>query len=103
MERIRIYEDGAGAREMIFPEAMQNEKEFEQVRKATSLPLLANMTEFGKSELLDKNLRNFSIRKLGYQMVIYPVTTWRLAIGSVVAGLKDSIFYQRKRTPKRFT
>ena len=83
LERIRIYED-AGA-EMIFPEAMQNEKEFEQVRKVTSLPLLANMTEFGKSELLDKK----QLENLGYQMVIYPVTTWRLAIGSVVAGLKE--------------
>ena len=83
LERIRIYED-AGA-EMIFPEAMQNEKEFEQVRKVTSLPLLANMTEFGKSELLDKK----QLENLGYQMVIYPVTTWRLAIGATVAGLKE--------------
>ena len=37
--------------EMIFPEALQDEKEFEAFRKAISVPLLANMTEFGKSKL----------------------------------------------------
>ena len=84
-ERIKAYED-AGA-DIIFPEAMKDEKEFESVRKNTKVSLLANMTEFGKSKLLStKELEN-----LGYNIVIYPVTTQRLAMKSVEDGLK-SIF-----------
>ena len=52
LERIKAYED-AGA-DMIFPEAMKDESEFEKVRKVSKGYLLANMTEFGKSKLLDK-------------------------------------------------
>jgi methylisocitrate lyase len=52
LERIKAYES-AGA-DMIFPEAMKDEKEFEKVRKNTKVFLLANMTEFGKSKLLNK-------------------------------------------------
>ena len=85
IERIKAYE-GAGA-DIIFPEAMKNEKEFEGVRKNSKVYLLANMTEFGKSKLLSvKKLKN-----LGYNIVIYPVTTQRLAMKSVEDGLK-SIF-----------
>ena len=72
---------------MIFPEAMKDEKEFEKVRKATKGYLLANMTEFGKSKLLSAN----TLEKLGYSIVIYPVTTHRLAMKSAEDGLK-SIF-----------
>ena len=49
LERIKAYED-AGA-DMIFPEAMKDESEFEKVRKVAKGYLLANMTEFGKSKL----------------------------------------------------
>jgi methylisocitrate lyase len=81
IERAKAYV-GAGA-EMIFPEALQNEKEFEMFRKAVSVPLLANMTEFGKSSLLSaKQLEN-----LGYNLVIYPVTSLRLAMKAVEDGL----------------
>jgi len=81
IDRIKSYVD-AGA-EMIFPEAMKDESEFEAVRKAVDVPLLANMTEFGKSRLL-----NFSeLESLGFNMVIYPVTTLRLAMGAVDRGL----------------
>lgn len=81
IDRAKAYVD-AGA-EMIFPEALQNEGEFEAFRKAIKVPLLANMTEFGKSKLLDyKTLSN-----LGYNMVIYPVTTLRLAMKAVEDGL----------------
>ena len=52
IERIKAYEE-AGA-DMIFPEAMKDEKEFEKIRKITKGYLLANMTEFGKSKLLTK-------------------------------------------------
>jgi methylisocitrate lyase len=85
LERIKAYES-AGA-DMIFPEAMKDEKEFEKVRKNTKVFLLANMTEFGKSKLLNKK----DLENLGYNLVIYPVTTQRLAMKSVEDGLK-SIF-----------
>ena len=69
---------------MIFPEAMKDEKEFEKVRKISKGFLLANMTEFGKSKLLDKN----ELENLGYNLVIYPVTSQRLAMKNVENGLK---------------
>ena len=83
LERIKAYED-AGA-DMIFPEAMKDEKEFEQVRKSTKLFLLANMTEFSKSKILNKT----QLENLGYNLVIYPVTTQRLAMQNVEIGLKS--------------
>ena len=83
IERIKAYED-AGA-DVIFPEAMKDEKEFEQIRKNSKVGLLANMTEFGKSKLFNyKELENF-----GYNIVIYPVTTQRLAMKNVEDGLRD--------------
>ena len=85
LDRIKAYED-AGA-DMIFPEAMKDEKEFEKVRKISNGFLLANMTEFGKSKLLSKT----ELENLGYNLVIYPVTTQRLAMQNVENGLK-SIF-----------
>ncbi len=81
IDRAKAYVD-AGA-EMIFPEALQNEKEFETMRKAISVPLLANMTEFGKSRLYSTD----ELSNLGYNLVIYPVTTFRLAMGGTEAGL----------------
>ena len=63
LERIKAYED-AGA-DMIFPEAMKDESEFEKVRKIAKGYLLANMTEFGKSKLLNKRqLENLVITSL---------------------------------------
>ena len=85
INRIKAYED-AGA-DMIFPEALKDENEFEKVRKNSKGYLLANMTEFGKSKLLDKK----QLENLGYNLVIYPVTTQRLAMKSAEEGLK-SIF-----------
>ena len=83
LERIKSYED-AGA-DMIFPEAMRDEKEFEKVRKISKGYLLANMTEFGKSKLLNYK----KLEELGYNIVIYPVTTQRLAMKNVEDGLRD--------------
>src|SRR5690606_8244550 len=82
IERAKAYVD-AGA-DMIFPEALQNEAEFEAFRKAINVPLLANMTEFGKSKLLDKK----TLENLGYNLVIYPVTPLRLAMKAVEDGLR---------------
>jgi methylisocitrate lyase len=81
IERAKAYVD-AGA-DMIFPEAMYSEADFEAFRKAIKVPLLANMTEFGKSKLLTKN----QLENLGLNMVIYPVTTQRLAMQAVELGL----------------
>ena len=72
----------AGA-DAIFPEAMVDLGEFEAVRAALDVPLLANMTEFGKSEL-------FTLRQLGdvgINIVIFPVSLLRLAMGAASRGL----------------
>ena len=82
IERIKAYED-AGA-DVIFPEAMKDEKEFEIIRKNSSTYLLANMTEFGKTKILSTDV----LQNLGYNLVIYPVTTQRLAMKSVEDGLR---------------
>ena len=82
IERIKAYE--ASGADIVFPESMKDEKEFESVRKNSKVYLLANMTEFGKSKLLStKELKN-----LGYNIVIYPVTTQRLAMKNVEDGLR---------------
>ena len=83
IDRCKAYID-AGA-EIIFPEALENEKDFEKVRKELSCYLLANMTEFGKSKLLNYK----KLEELGYNIVIYPVTTQRLAMKNVEDGLRD--------------
>lgn len=81
IDRMKAYVD-AGA-DMLFPEALQSEKEFEAVREAIDVPMLANMTEFGKSRLLTKQ----ELTDLGFNVVIYPVTTLRLAMGEAERGL----------------
>lgn len=83
IDRAKAYID-AGA-DMIFPEALADLGEFEKFRKAVSAPLLANMTEFGKSRLFTAE----ELTKVGFNMVIYPVTTLRLALGAVEKGLNE--------------
>jgi methylisocitrate lyase len=83
IDRAKAYID-AGA-EMIFPEALTDLKEFETFRKAVKAPLLANMTEFGKSRLFTTQ----ELESVGFNLVIYPVTTLRLAMKAVEAGLNE--------------
>ncbi|ART69069.1 methylisocitrate lyase [Mycobacterium dioxanotrophicus] len=83
IDRAKAYAD-AGA-DLIFTEALGTPDEFEQFRAAVDTPLLANMTEFGKSELLTAR----QLADIGYNMVIYPVTTLRLAMYAVEAGLRE--------------
>ncbi|MBK17625.1 MAG: methylisocitrate lyase [Rhodospirillaceae bacterium] len=83
IDRAKAYVD-AGA-DALFPEAMEDEKEFEIFRKAVDVPMMANMTEFGKSPLLSAQ----QLENLGYNLVIYPVTTMRLAMGAIRDGLKE--------------
>jgi methylisocitrate lyase len=72
----------AGA-DVIFPEALRDAREFEAFRAQVEAPLLANMTEFGQSPLLDLS----ELHDLGYDIVIYPVTSLRLAMKAVEDGL----------------
>jgi methylisocitrate lyase len=76
----RLVDAGADA---IFPEAMKDLTEFEAIRKAIHVPILANMTEFGKSELFTKK----QLADIGINIVIYPVSLLRLAMGSAMRGL----------------
>ncbi|CAL2069024.1 MULTISPECIES: methylisocitrate lyase [Streptomyces] len=82
IDRAKAYVD-AGA-DAIFPEALADEREFEAFRAAVEVPLLANMTEFGKSRLLDAR----TLQNLGYDIALYPVTLLRLAMGAVEDGLR---------------
>lgn len=72
----------AGA-DAIFPEAMRDLAEFEAIREAVQVPILANMTEFGKSELFT----NAQLAGVGVNLVIYPVSLLRLAMGAAERGL----------------
>ncbi|MGW1203216.1 methylisocitrate lyase [Streptomyces cyaneofuscatus] len=81
IDRAKAYVD-AGA-DAVFPEALADEAEFEAFRAAVDVPLLANMTEFGKGPLLDAA----TLENLGYNIALYPVTLFRLAMGAVEDGL----------------
>jgi methylisocitrate lyase len=81
IDRAKAYAD-AGA-DLIFPEAMADEADFERFRAAVDVPLLANMTEFGKSKLLTTT----TLANLGINVVIYPVTLLRLAMHAAATGL----------------
>ncbi len=85
--RAKAYVE-AGA-DMIFPEAMQSEDEFARFAKAVQVPLLANMTEFGKSPYL--SAQDFDA--LGYKIVIFPMTAFRVmmkAVRDVLVELKET-------------
>jgi len=76
----KLVDAGADA---IFPEAMATLAEFEAIRAAVDVPLLANMTEFGKSELFTVD----QLDGIGINMVIFPVSLLRLAMGAADRGL----------------
>ncbi len=73
IERTRRYAE-AGA-DAIFPEALTSKDDFAKMKQAISIPLLANMTEFGKTPYYTAE----EFASLGYSMVIYPVTSLRVA------------------------
>jgi methylisocitrate lyase len=62
---------------------MADAADFERFRAAIDVPILANMTEFGKSKLLDAK----TLADLGVNVVIYPVTLLRLAMHAAETGL----------------
>ena len=78
----KYVEAGADA---IFPEALQSAEEFRDFAKELNVPLLANMTEFGKSPLLSfQELADF-----GYRMVIYPMSAFRVTMKASEQFLRD--------------
>lgn len=83
IRRGRLYKE-AGA-DVIFPEALETEDEFKTYADAVGGPLLANMTEFGKSPYLTVE----RLGELGYSIVIFPVTTLRAAMKTVESVLCD--------------
>lgn len=83
IDRAKAYAD-AGA-DLIFTEALADESEFAKFRAAVDVPLLANMTEFGKSQLISAG----TLEAIGVDAVIYPVTTLRLAMFAVEQGLRE--------------
>jgi methylisocitrate lyase len=83
LDRANLYRE-AGA-DMIFPEGLESEAEFAEFARGSPGWLLANMTEFGKTP--DITARKFG--ELGYQLVIYPLSMMRLAMGHVTRGLQS--------------
>jgi methylisocitrate lyase len=73
---------GAGA-DAIFAEAMADLSEYEAMRAAIDVPILANMTEFGKSDLFTVQ----QLQDVGVNMVIFPVSLQRIAMGAIERGL----------------
>src|SRR5262245_2856330 len=81
VRRARVYLD-AGA-DAIFPEALESADEFAAFAAAVRAPLLANMTEFGKSPNLDLA----TLTGMGYRMVLYPLTALRVALRAAQQAL----------------
>jgi methylisocitrate lyase len=77
----RLVDAGADA---IFPEALESLDEFAAVRSAIDVPMLANMTEFGKSELFTTD----QLRDVGVNIVIWPVSLLRIAMGAAKQALE---------------
>ncbi len=77
VQRAQLYRS-AGA-DAIFPEALESAEEFAAFAKEVPGPLLANMTEFGKSPLLDAR----QLGDLGYRLILFPVSALRIALKAV--------------------
>ena len=78
IRRGRLYRD-AGA-DVIFPEALESRQEFEEFAKSfADIPLMANMTEFGKTPYFSVE----EYRQMGYKVVVFPVSTMRIAMKAV--------------------
>ena len=93
IERAKLYQR-AGA-DGIFPEALESEEEFKEFAKKVKGILLANMTEFGKSPLLSAK----ELEKLGYRIVIFPLTAFRGALKKIDEVYSD---LSKKGTQREF-
>ncbi len=83
IDRANAYR-AAGA-DVIFPEGLESEPEFEQFAAGSPGLLLANMTEFGKTPAIPAD----RFAALGYQLVIFPLSMLRLAMARVISGLES--------------
>ena len=97
----RAHEYLAAGADMIFPEAMESVDEFARFAREVRAPLLANMTEFGRSPLLDFA----DLAGLGYRAVLYPLTAFRAAMKAAEETLRDirGKGHQRDRLPHMLT
>jgi methylisocitrate lyase len=77
IERALVYSN-AGA-DMIFPEALETPDEFREFRRKLRVPLMANMTEFGRTPYMSAK----DFEELGYEIVIFPVTAFRAMMKTV--------------------
>src|SRR6202030_4034392 len=99
VRRAKLYL-GSGA-DAIFPEALETAEEFAAFARFVPAPLLANMTEFGRSP----NLDFATLAALGYRMVLYPLTAFRAALKAAQETLADlqTRGHQRDRLPHMLT
>ncbi len=99
IKRAEMYLE-AGA-DVIFPEALESEEEFAEFASRIKAPLLANMTEFGRSPLIEAS----KLESMGYKLVIYPVTLLRVAMYSMKKALSLLMERgtQRELVPEMFT
>jgi len=99
VRRARLYLD-AGA-DAIFPEALETADEFAAFAREVPAPLLANMTEFGRSPSLDVA----ALSAMGYRMVLFPLTAFRAALMAAEEALRDLLEkgHQRDRLPRMLT
>ncbi|MFZ4896559.1 methylisocitrate lyase [Plantibacter sp. Mn2098] len=88
----KLVDAGADA---IFPEAMRSLEEFAAMRAAVDVPILANMTEFGKSELFTSQ----QLADVGINIVIWPVSLLRIAMGAAGRAL-DTVTEEGSLTSK---
>ncbi|MFZ8793799.1 MAG: methylisocitrate lyase [Acidilobaceae archaeon] len=82
IERAQLYVE-AGA-DVIFPEALRSLEEFREFAGRVKAPLLANMTEFGKTPYI--SVQEF--REAGYKVVIFPATLFRISLGAAREALE---------------
>jgi methylisocitrate lyase len=101
VRRARLYLD-AGA-DAIFPEALEGAGEFATFARAVNAPLLANMTEFGRSPLQELDFHQLA--DMGYRMVLYPLTALRVALKAAQQTLAEVLEkgHQRDRLPQMLT
>jgi len=88
VERAKAYVD-AGA-DAIFPDALESAEEFQTfarqlAKTGLNVPLVANMTEFGKTPFL----RVSEFEEIGYRLVLFPVTALRIAAKAIEAMLTE--------------
>ena len=103
VRRANLYLE-AGA-DVIFPEALESQEEFKRYAKEVKAPLIANMTEFGKSPLIEADV----LGDMGYKIVLFPLTGFRAALLSMenaYSALKSDLtqkgFIDKLMTRKRF-